>query len=47
MLELADAQTQLLEIRSETIDAAAQFFRVLIELERLTGTNVVETLSGV
>lgn len=39
-LELADAQRQVLEIELEAIDAAANFHRQLIEIERLTGQEV-------
>lgn len=38
-LELVDAQRELLEVRSDLIEAATQYHLVLIELERLTGTT--------
>jgi cobalt-zinc-cadmium efflux system outer membrane protein len=37
-LELATAQEELLALRSATIDAAADYHRMLVEIERLTGT---------
>lgn len=40
LLELADAQSQLLEIEREAIRAAAEFHSNLIEIERLTGVAV-------
>lgn len=40
LLELADAQQQLLEIEQESIRAAAEFHTQLIEIERLTGAAV-------
>ncbi len=46
LLELTDAQSQLLEVRAQSIAAAADFFGVLIEIQRLTGEPVVATLSG-
>ena len=36
-LELIDAQTVLLEARSEVIDTAADYHRFRIEIDRLTG----------
>jgi cobalt-zinc-cadmium efflux system outer membrane protein len=39
-IELAEAQTQLLEIEREAIRAAADFHSYLIEIERLTGVGV-------
>lgn len=40
LLELTDAQRQLLEIEQESIRAAAEFHTHLIEIERLTGQAV-------
>lgn len=40
LLELADVQSQLLEIEREAIQAAAEFHSHLIEVERLTGVAV-------
>lgn len=37
LLELADAQAQLLDIEREAINAAAQFHTLLIEIQRVTG----------
>lgn len=39
-LELATAQEELLALRSAAIDAAADFHRMLIEIERLTGAAI-------
>ncbi|MBL8269937.1 TolC family protein, partial [Steroidobacter sp.] len=36
-LELATAQEEVLALRSAAIDAAADFHRMLIEIERVTG----------
>jgi cobalt-zinc-cadmium efflux system outer membrane protein len=46
LLELTDAQSQLLDVRAQSIAAAADFFAVLIEIQRLTGEAVVASLSG-
>jgi outer membrane protein, heavy metal efflux system len=46
LLELTDAQTQLLDVRAQSIAAGADFFDVLIEIQRLTGEAVVATISG-
>jgi len=46
LLELSDAQTQLLAVRGQTIEAAADFHRTLIEIQQLTNQAVVETASG-
>lgn len=40
LLELADAQTQLLEVEREAITAAAQFHTLLIEIQRVTGAPI-------
>ncbi|MDY6945603.1 MAG: TolC family protein, partial [Pseudomonadota bacterium] len=40
LLELADAQTQLLEVENEAITAAAQFHTLLIEIQRVTGAPI-------
>lgn len=40
LLELADAQTQLLEVEREAITSAAQFHTLLIEIQRLTGAPI-------
>jgi cobalt-zinc-cadmium efflux system outer membrane protein len=40
LLELADAQTQLLEVEREAIAAAAQFHTLLVEIQRVTGTPI-------
>ncbi|HEY0684982.1 MAG TPA: TolC family protein [Steroidobacter sp.] len=40
LLELADAQSQLLEVEREAITAAAQFHTLLIEIQRVTGAPV-------
>ncbi|MBM0105462.1 TolC family protein [Steroidobacter sp. S1-65] len=40
LLELADAQAQLLEIERQAIEAAAQFHTLLIEIRRVTGAPV-------
>jgi cobalt-zinc-cadmium efflux system outer membrane protein len=40
LLELADAQSQLLEIERDAIRAAAEFHSQLIEIERLTGVAI-------
>ncbi len=42
-LELAAAQRELLELESAAIDAAADSQRMLCEIERLTGTPLIET----
>ncbi len=41
-LELAIAQQQLLDVRSGSVDAAARYHGLLIEIERLTGTAMIE-----
>jgi outer membrane protein TolC len=43
--ELTDAQSQLLDVRAQSIAVAADFFGVLIEIQRLTGEPVVTVLS--
>lgn len=40
LLELADAQTQLLEVERQSIVAAAQFHTLLIEIQRVTGAPI-------
>ncbi|MBL8268069.1 TolC family protein [Steroidobacter sp.] len=40
LLELADAQTQLLEVERQAIVAAAQFHTLLIEIQRVTGAPI-------
>jgi cobalt-zinc-cadmium efflux system outer membrane protein len=40
LLELADAQSQLLEVERDAIRAAAQFHTLLIEIQRLTGEPI-------
>lgn len=40
LLELADAQTQLLEVEREAIGAAAQFHTLLVEIQRVTGAPI-------
>ena len=40
-LELSDAQTLLLSVQADSLHAAADYHRLLIELERLTGRPVV------
>lgn len=42
-LELGTAQQELLALRAATIDAAADYHRMLAEIERLTGTAVVSS----
>ncbi len=42
-LELATAQEELLAIRAAAIDAAADYHRLFVELERLTGAALVQT----
>lgn len=39
-LELVDAQREMLDLRREAIEAAAQYHLTLIEIERLTGTGL-------
>ena len=41
-LELADAQAELLALRTATVDAAADYHRLRAEIERLTGTSLIE-----
>ena len=43
LLELTDAQSQLLDVRAQSIAAATDFFVVLIEIQRLAGEAVVTT----
>ena len=40
LLELADAQTQLLEVEREAIASAAQFHTLLVEIQRVTGAPI-------
>lgn len=40
LLELADAQIQLIEVERDAIRAAAQFHTLLIDIERLTGEPI-------
>lgn len=40
LLELADAQIQLIEIERESIRAAAQFHTLLIDIKRVTGESI-------
>lgn len=40
LLELADAQTQLLEVERQAIAAAAQFHTLQIDIQRVTGTPI-------
>jgi cobalt-zinc-cadmium efflux system outer membrane protein len=40
VLELADAQLQLIEVEREAIRAAAQFHVLLVEIQRLTGEPI-------
>ncbi len=42
-LELVDAQRELLELQANLIAAATGYHHTLIEIERLTGTAVIET----
>ena len=46
LLELTDAQSQLLDVRAQSIAAATDYFVVLIETQRLVGEVVVATSSG-
>jgi cobalt-zinc-cadmium efflux system outer membrane protein len=46
LLELTDAQLQLLNVRAQSIAAAADFFGVLIEVRRITGEAVTAAFSG-
>jgi cobalt-zinc-cadmium efflux system outer membrane protein len=40
-LELVEAQSEFIELQSESINAAADYHRYLIEIERLTGTSLL------
>lgn len=44
-LELATAQQELLGLRTAALDAAADYHRILAEIERLTGQPVATTIS--
>jgi cobalt-zinc-cadmium efflux system outer membrane protein len=44
LLELADAQLQLIEVEREAIQAAAQFHTFLIEIQRVIGAPMRGTL---
>ncbi len=45
-LELATAQQELLELRLTLIEAAADYHRVLAEIERLTGEPLATTVTS-
>jgi cobalt-zinc-cadmium efflux system outer membrane protein len=40
LLELADAQLQLIEVERESIDAAARFHALLVDMQRAIGTPI-------
>jgi outer membrane protein, heavy metal efflux system len=46
LLELADAQMQLIEVEREAIRAAAQFHTLLVEIQRITGEPIHTLASG-
>ena len=46
LLELTDAQMQLIAVEREAIDAAAQFHTLLIEIQRITGERIQTLASG-
>lgn len=46
LLELADAQIQLIEVEREAIRAAAQFHTLLVEIQRVTGEPIATLATG-